>query len=165
MKNTQILLGIVAKAEKVREHDIRVKLLTAEGLKFFTATGAAKPTAKLKHAIQLFTIAEFSVNGHRITGAHVLQPNHAITKDIKRYYLACAIAEVVAQCHGAGFLLTVKALDALNHPERGEPRDIFSEYFSALLVELGYDCEENEDINSAYIRNLDIKIPNTRYFL
>ena len=169
VNNTQILVGIVIKTDKVRENDIRVRVLSAEGLMTFTATGAAKPTAKLKNAVQIFTLAEFSVIGHRLIGAHVLQSNHAITKDIKRYYLACAIVEVVAACYGTnevgnGFLLTVKALDALN-VDYADTRAIFTEYFSGLLLELGYGCEDDEDISSAFIRNLDIKIPNTKFFL
>ena len=163
-KNTQILMGIVIKADKVREADIRVKLLTVEGLKTFTATGAAKASAKLKHAVQLFTIAEFSVIGHRIVGAHVITPSHYITKNIKCYYLACAICEVVAQCHGAGMWKTLKALEALDD-DHADTRAIFARYFSGLLVELGYDCEEGEDLNTAYARCLDIKIPNTKFFL
>ena len=163
MKNTEIVTGIIVNALKVKEFDVRVKILTAEGLKTCTATGALKPNAKLKSAVQIFTVAEFSLVGTRIIGAHVFETNHAITKDIKKYYLACAVCEVVAQCHGAGFLLTVETIEALKHTV--SLRDTFTKYFSALLLELGYDIEDDVDLNTAYMRYLDIKIPNTRYFL
>jgi len=172
MKNTEVIIGIVVKTDKVKEADVRVRILTAAGLKTVTAVGALKPNAKLKSAVQLFTIAEFSVIGHKLVGAHVLQTNHNITKDIKRFYLACAICEVVAQCHGAGFLLTARVLEALDHLGEDHSvtpaachRGIFTEYFSKLLMELGYDIESDVDLNTAYMRYLDIKIPNTKYFL
>ena len=164
MKNTEIVLGIVVKADKVKEADVRVKLLTARGIKTVTAVGAGKANAKLKHVVQLFTIAEFSVIGHRITTAHVVGSNHAITRDIKKFYLACAICEVVAQVRGAGFLLTVNALEELCNPN-ANTRAVFIDYFSRLLLELGYGVEPDEDLNTAYARYLDIKIPNTRHFL
>ena len=165
MKNTEIVLGIVVKTDKVKEHDVRVRLLTATGLKTVTATGATKPNAKLKAAVQLFTIAEFSIIGHKLISAYVLETNHGITKDIARYYLACAICEVVAQVHGAGFLLTIEALEKLNQGGHGGERPVFAEYFSELLKELGYDVESDVDLNTAYAKHLDIKIPNTKYFL
>jgi len=170
MKNTEIFIGIVVHAEKVKEADIRVKLLTAQGLQTFTATGAGKANAKLKSAVQLFIIAEFSVIGHKLVSAHILETNHGITKDIKRYYLACAICEVVAQItkynvqNTNAFLLTIEALEKLNYPVEN-CRVIFTEYFSKLLKELGYDVESDVDLNTAYARHLDIKIPNTKYFL
>jgi len=164
VKSTEIILGIIIKTDKVKETDVRVKLLTPFGLKTVAAVGALKAAAKLKGAVQLFTIAEFSVMGHRLVGAHVLQSNHNVTKDIKKFYLACAICDVVSQCQGAGFLLTARALEALDD-EAALPRTVFTDYFSKLLVELGYDCESSEDLNSAFIRHLDIKIPNTKHFL
>ena len=163
MKNTEIVLGIVVKADKVKEADVRVTLLTAEGLKTCTASGALKAGAKLTSAVQLFTIAEFSIIGSKIVGAHVLQSNHNITKDIKKYYLACAICDVVRRCEGAGFLLTARALERLS--DAGTPREIYTEYFTALLQELGFDVEPDVDINTSFMRHLDIKIPDTKYFL
>ena len=131
--------------------------------KVCVASGASKPNAKLKAAVQLFTIAEFSIVGTKIVGAHVLQTNHKITKDIKKYYLACAICEVVSQLEGAGFLLTARALEKLD--EGGTPREIFTQYFSELLKELGYDTEPDESISTSFLRYLDIEIPNTKSFL
>ena len=168
-KNTEIFVGIVISSEKVGESDIRVRILCKcdeikDGVKTFTVTGAQKPNAKLKAGVQLFTIAEFSTVGHKVIGVHVLESNHNITKDIKRYYLACAICEVVSKVMGAGFELTAEALANLNNPQP-TIREIFTEYFSGLLVELGYDIEPHQDISSAYLYNLDIKIPNTRFFL
>jgi len=164
MKNTQVMYGIVVKSEKVGEFDARIKILCPDGLKSFTATGVHKPNAKLKPAIQLFTIGEFNIIGHKITGAHVIHSNHEITRDIKKYYLACSICEVITQLHGSGFALTAEALNELCNTE-SEPKKVYAEYFTALLHEMGYDIQENQTINHAYAQNLDIKIPNTTFYL
>jgi len=173
MKNTENFVGAIIKTENIGECDLRVRVLCAQGVRVFTAVGVRKANAKLKSAIQLFTVAEFSVAGHKIVGAHIMQSNHNIAKDIARYYLACAICEVVPQAlSGAGvgdftnvFVLTLHAFDRLNCTECGLTREIFTEYFTALLVELGYDIGAHQDINSAYIEHLDIKIPNTKFYL
>ncbi|MCL2228460.1 MAG: recombination protein O N-terminal domain-containing protein [Firmicutes bacterium] len=171
VKNTEIVFGIVIKTKKVAEADLRVTLLCAEGLKNFTASGVLKKGAKLTSSTQLFTIAEFSIIGHKIVGAHVVNPCHDITKDIKRYYLACAICEVVRRVASVGetkdlqkiFLLTVGALSDLS--DGSQTRAVFTEYFTAVLVTLGYGIDEKTDINTAYVRYLDIQIPDTRMYL
>ena len=172
MNSPEILLGIVVSVSPVRDADVNVRLLTPEGLRTVTAIGARKANAKLKGAVQLFTIAEFSVIGHKITGAHVLHANHSITKDIKRYYLACAICEVISQCQGAGFELTTQALAKLGGVKTPDTdvsppsvKGVFTEYFTNLLIELGFGVEPDVDLNTAYARYLDIQIPNTRLFL
>ena len=179
--NTENFVGIVVRAEKSREADIRVRLLTAEGSRTLTATGALKQGAKLTNAVQLFTLAEFSAVGQKLIGAHVMRTNHEITKDIKKYYLACAICEVVNQLYHVEhndnvFLLTANALAILSaqNPAPDVPappnqpdivRQVYTEYFTALLIELGYDIDADQDINTAYMRHLDIKIPNTTLYL
>jgi len=162
-KNTEVFVGLVINSEKVKESDLRVRLLCQDELKTFTLQGAQKANAKLKSAAQLFTLAEFSAIGHKIIGAHVLTTNHAITKDIKRYYLACAICEVISKCRGAGFMLTIDAFEKLSIGE--SVRDVYTQYFTALLHELGYGIESTQTINHAYLMHLDIKIPNTKEFL
>ena len=160
------MLGIVIHSEKIKESDVRIKLLCADGLKNFTLVGAQKPTAKLKVAGQLFCLAEYQSIGHKIAGAHVLETHHGIVKDIKRYYLACAICEVVSRLQVFTqqiFNLTLAAFKALS--DGASPREIYTEYFVALLRELGFDIEKGQDINTAFVACLDIKIPHTREFL
>jgi len=171
MKNTEIFIGTVIKNEKIGEADMRITLLCTDGVRVFTLTGAQKPAAKLKSAAQLLTTAEFTVSGHSVIGAYVLQSYPNIVKDIKRYYLACAICEIVLKVFkgmtedcDTGFLLTVKALEKLNS-ETANLKEVFTKYFTELLQSLGYDVEPNQDINTAYLQNLDISIPNTRFFL
>ncbi len=42
MKPTEVFLGIVLRAERVKDADVRVSLLTAEGVRTATAVGAAR---------------------------------------------------------------------------------------------------------------------------
>jgi len=166
-KNTEIIAGIVIKTERTKDADLRIRLLCADGLRNLTATGVLKPNAKLNHAVQLFTIAEYTIAGAKIIGANVLHTNHEIAKNIKNYYLACAICEVILQIphqddHGV-FALVALALAKLCSP--ADTRAIYTDFFTALLIELGYDIDESQDINTAYAHHLDIKIPNTNAFL
>jgi len=170
------MLGIVIHAEKVKEADVKIQILTPEGLQKFTLTGAQKATAKLKSAAQIFTLADYNIQGHKIIGAHVHDQHFNITRDIKRYYLACAICETVSQIYkhsplverdgaeGDGvFKLTLAAMKSLD--DGGNVREIYADYFTALLRELGYDVLPDQSINHAYLQHLDIKIPNTGFFL
>ena len=171
MKNTEIIFGIVIKTKKVSEADLRVTLLCADGVKNLTASGVLKKGAKLTSATQLFTIAEFTTIGHKVVGAHVVNACHDITKDIKRYYLACAICEVVHRIAKMGegkdlqgvFLKTIEALSDLSDGKG--TREVFTDYFTSVLVELGYGIDEKTDVNTAYMRHLDIQIPDTRMYL
>jgi recombinational DNA repair protein (RecF pathway) len=153
MKTTEVVLGVVLRAERTGDADVRVQILTADGIKTCTATGAAKQGAKMASTIQMFTIAEFSITGSRITGAHVLQLSVNITKEINRYYLACSISETLLTLHGlrAGgqidtasiFLLTARSFETLSETPTSAYK-VFVNFFTKLLVLLGYDVEDFE---------------------
>ena len=162
-------LGIVLNSTPHREADLRLSILTAEGLVTITATGAQKPAAKLKAAAQLFTIAEFEITANRLTGARVLSSPMPLTREINRYYLACSIAEVLLKVNypvtcGASvatsvhlqisstdpsplegdfsetFVLTARAFEDLVETKTSAYK-IFIDYFSKLLTLLGLDIE------------------------
>lgn len=149
MKETETMHAIVLKSELVGEADIRCRLLTPEGIKTATATGAVKPKAKLKNAVQLFTIAEFTLTGTKITGAHVLQSGMGLTREMHRYYLACAICEtVLAVTHGNDnvaplFLLTAHSFDTLANTNTSAYKVLIS-FFTKLLVIMGYDIDTED---------------------
>jgi len=150
--NTENFVGLV-----IGSSDERIKILCADGI--------VTLNCKLKVKPQLFSIAEFTTIKQRIITTYIIEQNHELTKDIKKYYLACAICEVVAKIYPNKdiFLLTVKAFDMLK--ENNNTREIFTFYFLNLLELLGYGCEHDQDINTAFIRHLDIQIPNTKHFL
>jgi DNA repair protein RecO len=146
MKQTTVETAIVIKASIHREADIRVTLLTPAGTRVLYATGAAKGTAKLKNAVQLFTVGEYTIAGSKIMGAHIIQGGMKIAREINRYYLACAMCEILAklddsQNWGQIFYLTARSLQSLEGSEISAYK-VFINFFTKLLVLLGYDVVE-----------------------
>jgi len=181
MKSANIALGIVLRSTPIGEANLRLHILTADGLVTATATGAQKPTAKLKASTQIFTIAEFEITANKLTGARVLFSPMPLTKEINRYYLACSVAEVLLQIknHDAQvFVHTIRTFEELIETTTSAYK-IFIDYFSKLLTLLGLDIEieipENLglavakklvlQINAAYIEHLDISIPCVAQFV
>jgi len=181
MSETAISLGIVLKAAPHRESDIRLQIFTADGMVTATATGAQKPTAKLKAAAQPFTIAEFEITADRLTGAHVLTHAMPLTREINRYYLACSIAEVLLQIRALDaqiFILTARTFEELIETKTSAYK-IFIDFFGKLLALLGFDIQlkipENlglsdakklvMQISAAFEQHLDILIPCVSKFL
>jgi len=177
---TSATLGIVLKSTPMGESNLRLVILTAGGLVNVTATGAQKPTAKLKAATQIFTIAEFEITATRLTGARVLYSPMPLTKEINRYYLACSIAEVLLQIKNHDpetFILTARTFEDLISTNTSA-YIIFINFFNQLLTILGYDicleipeklgltCAKKlvKEINAAFIEHLDISIPCVAQF-
>jgi len=181
MTQTTSTLGIILKAAPHRESDIRLSILTANGLLTATATGAQKPTAKLKAATQIFTIAEFEITANRLTGARDLYNPMPLTREINRYYLACSIAEVLLHIKNHDhetFILTARTFEQLIETTTSA-YIIFINFFSELLTQRGYDiCLEVPEklglacakklvleLNAAFIEHLDISIPCVAQFV
>lgn len=178
---TTAMLGIILKTTPHRESDIRMQILTANGLIAVTATGAQKPTAKLKAATQIFTIGEFEITANRLTGARVLYSPMPLAKEINRYYLACSIAEVLLQTknHDAQmFILAIRTFEQLIETITSA-YIVFIKFFSELLTLLGYNIEIEVpeklglaaakklilQINAAFIEHLDISIQCVTQFV
>jgi len=181
MTKHSITLGIILKSTPVGEANLRLHILTADGIITATATGAQKPTAKLKASTQIFTIAEFEITTNKLTGARVLSSPMPLTKEINRYYLACSIAEVLLSIknHDAQmFIHTIRTFEELTSTTTSAYK-IFIDYFSKLLTLLGLDTEIKMpddlglavakklvlQINAAFIEHLDISIPCVAQFV
>ena len=168
MQQSQISLGIVLKSEKYKEADVRCHILTPTGIKVATATGALRSGAKLKSAVQLFTIAEFTFTGTRVTGAHILQLGNPIARDINRYYLACSISEILLQLKNTGeriFYLSAKTFEALT--ETVSAYKIFINFYTKLLVLLGYDVDipDFKNIDNDKIDEVELKLSDARTYI
>jgi len=178
---TQITLGIILKSTPIGEANLRLSILTADGLITATATGAQKPTAKLKAATQIFTIAEFETTAGKLTGARVLSSPMPLAKEINRYYLACSIAEVLLQIKNHDpeiFLHTIRTFQDLTSTTTSAYK-IFINFFGELLTMLGLDLSLEIphplglaaakklviQINAAYLEHLDISIPCVAQFI
>ena len=159
-------LGIILKTQRCRESDIKCYILTTSGVKIYTATGAQKQTAKLKSAIQLFTIAEFTTVGTRITGAHVIQLGSPIARDINRYYLACSICETLLNLKNTDdqiMLLTARTMEHLAHTSISAYK-IFINFYTKLLVLLGYDIDISDfkSVDHDQLDNIQIDLTTAK---
>jgi len=145
VEKTYAELGIVLKTEQHKDSGVRCYILTPSGMKTAYAAGALGARAKLKSAIQLFTIAEFTFTGSRITGAHVIQLGFGLSRDINRYYLACSICNTLNQVAAHSditnqlFYLTARTFEALDGTISAYK--IFINFFTKLLCLLGYDID------------------------
>ena len=180
MQETNIVNGIVLRAERHKEADIKIHILTPTDVRVCYVTGVARQGAKMKSAVQLFTIAEFSLTGAKITGAHVLQTSIGIAGQINRYYLACAIAQVVVSLVYDSkntadegkvaqiFYLTARSFEMLERTQVSAYK-ILINFFLKLLIFLGYDtpdavflqkfkCVDDTDIDNVKLDHKNAKI-------
>jgi recombinational DNA repair protein (RecF pathway) len=111
---TEIILGIVIKSTNFGEKAARVTVFSKEGTQTFNC--------KFRAALQLFTIAEFTVTGHTIIGVYMINPCFEITKKKKKYYKACEICEDILKLNPAPcietaelFLETIERIESLNN--------------------------------------------------
>jgi len=141
---SKIVIGCIIKTERFKEVDLRITTLTPQGTVTLFAKGATKPTAKLKGALQLFNLIEFTVVGQNITGAHIIANNLHITRDINRYNLACYICQTIIRTRDHSpetFALLISSLELLAKTEVSCFK-IYIWFYAGLLVELGFDVEE-----------------------
>lgn len=92
--------GIVIGGINVKEKDKLVKLYTLELGKISVAfKGVRAEKAKLKSAKELFCFGDYIIEsskaGHIVTSCDIIDSFHAISKDIQKYYEACAILNIV----------------------------------------------------------------------
>jgi recombinational DNA repair protein (RecF pathway) len=149
MRENTTELGIIIKTAKAGENDLRLTLFTANGIRYATAKGVLKPKAKMTSSVGLFTVAEFSISGSTVTGIAVLSSPFAISKDINRYYLANTIADSLLHLEFVertpeALVLSVNAITELSETTKSCYR-IFIEYYSQILVLLGYAIQLNYD--------------------
>ena len=166
MKNVEIITGVILRADKHKEFDTRLTVLSPIGLHTFYAIGALRPTAKLKGALQLFNSCEFTVIGTKVTGAHVLHNAMGLTRDLNRFYLAGTIAQSVISLSKHGEIdgmsdITSQAITLLSDSEVACD-EIFIWYFSKLITLLGFGEPEQSvsKIKQAFLVHLDFVIPH-----
>lgn len=177
MRETFVELGVIVKSVRSGDYDARLAIFTAGGVKWFNLKGVFRPKAKFTGSCGLFTVAEFSGNGSAITGINVLTAPYGLTKDINRYYLACALADALLHLEfveqaPAALVAAVNALTELATSDKS-CYPIFLDFFGTVLQILGYDIELNYDpeklthsqgkklvrqVMDAFIANVDYQI-------
>lgn len=165
--NVEILDAIIINSERHKEHNLRLTLFCQTGIRTAYATGALKPTAKLKGALQLFNVCEVGIAKTKITSAHLLQSGTNIARDINRFYLASDICKsllkLMRDCEPqeclSVFNLTKTAFEFLNNNQT-PLHSVFIAYYSKLLKLLGYDSDELSvsAIRRAFAEHLDFAL-------
>ncbi len=177
MRETFVELGIIVKSVRYGEHDAKLALFTANGIRWITVKGVYRPKARFASSINIFTIAEFTTTGGALTGVNVLVSPFSLSKDINRYYLACSIADCLFSLKFIEqtpqvMIESVNAITKLCESDQSCYL-IFIDYFSTILTALGYQTDIKYDkeklshtdakkivrqIVDAFLFNVDYKI-------
>lgn len=122
MSETKVKAIVLGNAD-YKEKDKLVNLFTLEkGIITVVFKSVKSPNAKLKSAKEIFSFGDFIyVEGkfNTVTSADIISTFYDITKDIKKYYTACAILTVVktvlpvGEVNVALFIDTLKCLNLL----------------------------------------------------
>lgn len=106
-----------------KEKDKLIKLFTLEqGIVTVVFRGVKNANAKLKSAKEVFSFGDFILTNGKfniVTSADIIDSFFDITKDIKKYYIACAIIDIIKTVLPEGetnsniFILTLKCLEML----------------------------------------------------
>jgi len=157
-----VLSCLIIGQQRVKEHDLRLRLFSCKGIESVTAAGILRPNAKLKSSLQLFNHLEITKMGSKVTGAAIIQNNTGLTRDIKRFYLASSICETLAKLlrepddYSQVFNLAAQALNDLSTTVK-TCNEIYTYFYSSLLEILGFG--QSDDLVAAFIEYLEFKIP------
>ena len=97
MEETKVK-GIVLGGIDYKEKDMLISLFSLEqGVISIVFKGVKSPKAKLKSAKEVFSFGDFIYSGANkiVTSADIIENFYEITKDIKKYYVACAMLNAV----------------------------------------------------------------------
>lgn len=138
--------AIVIGASDYKEKDKRITLFTLEKGKMYATLRSVKaPKAKLKFAKELFCFGDFFIDTPSmiVTGVDVENNMFELTKDIDKYYIACAILEVVNtialvnEQNAPLFVETLKALGKIAYDDVNE-KYVLIKYLLSVFSSMGY---------------------------
>ena len=121
--------AVVLKTVKFGEIHKRVTLLTnTEGILYVNAYGASKGKSKLSGLVLPFSYLHVNIyhdpvkNGYKLTDAYPVRMHAEIHTNLKKYYAASTIAEVLLKSFGGGetvpfFTATVEILERIEQAE------------------------------------------------
>ena len=140
-----------------------ILLFTLEhGLQMVVFRGVKGANAKLKSAKEIFSFGDFIYtegNNKVVISADISNSFYEITKDIKKYYTACAILDVIKTVLPMGesnpqlFVLTLKCLEMLAY-ENIDNYIVLNKFLISIFEGLGYSFNVNKCNNCG----LDLKI-------
>ena len=154
-----------------KEKDKLVTLFTLEhGIVSVIFRGVKNANAKLKSAKEMFSFGDFIFLDGKfktVISADIIDSFFDITKDIKKYYIACAIIEIVKAILPQGdvnselFLNTLKSLKLLAY-ETVDPLIVLNKFLICAFEGFGYKFDTNV-CNNCGITLLNKKYMNLNY--
>ncbi len=188
MSSTKVK-AVVIGGVNVKEKDKLITLFSLEkGKLTISMRGVRGDKAKLKSAKEPFTFGEFIIEEGKtniITGVDIIDNFYDISKDIDRYYEACAIIDVVNKIASGSnpplFIELIKALKTICY-ENVKKYYCLDKFLLFVFKAMGYEfltskCSSCGSIMSTMYLNLEIgelvcpacknalcvKVPNSAY--
>lgn len=159
--------AIVLSSCDYKEKDKLVTLFSLEnGIISATLKSVKKENAKLKFAKEPFCFGDFYISAKTITNVDVEDNFYDLTKNIDKFYIACAILETIKTVSPVGekdpelFVETLKAIGAINYSNVND-KYVLIKFLLFIFNRMGYRlslekcsiCGE-DFINKRYL-NLD----------
>lgn len=154
-----------------KEKDMLVNLFTLEsGIIPVTFKGVKNANAKLKSAKEMFSFGDFIISESKskvVISADIIESFYEITKNIKKYYVACAILEIIKTALPIGesnpelFLSTLKCLNLLLD-ERANIYNVINKFLTHVFEGVGYKFALDE-CNNCGARFINHRYMNLEY--
>ena len=149
MQEKVVEIGIIVQSERVHDYDARLRVFTGDGIQWRTVKGGFRQTSKFLAVVQPLTVAELTVTGQTVIGAHILASPYALTHDLHHFMLANSIAdalinlEFVERAPDALRLGITAFADLSGVLKSCYP--IFLDFYGGILQLLGYENHATYD--------------------
>jgi len=152
-KRLQKAKALVLKSTKFGEIHKRVALFTDQhGILYVNAYGAAKGKSKLAGIIQQFSMLSVNLyfdpvkNSYKLTEANILREHSELHTNLKKYYAANIVAEVLFKSFGGGditpfFNLFSEILNSINNYPLDTMCNILIQFFWRYIHHAGFAPE------------------------
>lgn len=170
MEETKVK-AIVLGGRDYKEKDKLVDLFTLEqGIVSVLFKSVKSANAKLKSAKEMFSFGDFIYATGKfnvVTSAEIIDTFYGITKDIKKYYTACMILEIIKNVLPVGeqnvnlFLETLKALKTVAY-DNADNLTIINKFLVVVFEGLGYKFALNT-CNTCGCKFMNYRYMNLEY--
>lgn len=170
--------AIIIGGVNVKEKDKLLTLFTLEqGKMSVSMKGVRGDKAKLKSAKDVFTFGDFIVEEGKftniITSVDIIDNFYELSKDIEKYYEACAIVDIVSKVatepNPQLFIELIKALKSLCY-DNVKKYYVINKFLLSLFANMGYgflrdscsSCGANMEIKYLNLQVGELVCPNCR---
>lgn len=154
-----------------KEKDMLVSLFTLEeGIISAVFKGVKNPNAKLKSAKEMFSFGDFIISENKtkiVISSDIVDSFYEITKDIKKYYIACAIMDTLKTTLPTGepnpelFLATLKCLNLLAY-QNVNIYNVLNKFLTNIFEGVGYKFVLDE-CNNCGAKFINRRFMNLQY--